>query len=164
MKRELVKGFTMLMLIAVLALAATVASAATDASASQQSDNRVVADIPFEFSVGYKTMPAGKYSVRTVTTAGDALMIQSADGKSSALRLSEATERAKNKSHARLVFHKYGERYFLAEVWNGADRSGRQLLKSQEERAIERELASISSASATAQNTYETVEVVASIQ
>ncbi len=158
MKKGLLKGFTMLMLIVVLALATAVASP------NPQSANRVVADIPFEFSVGYKTMPAGKYSVRTVTTAGDALMIQSADGKSSAVRLSQATERAKNKSHARLVFHKYGERYFLAEVWNGAGRSGRELLKSQEERAIERELASISAASATAMNTYETVEVIASIQ
>jgi hypothetical protein len=158
MKKGLLKGFTTLMLIVVLALTTAIASA------KAQSANRVVADIPFEFSVGYKTMPAGEYSVRTVTTAGDGLMIQSADGKSSALRLSEATERAKDKSHARLVFHKYGERYFLAEVWNGADRSGRQLLESQEERAIERELASISPASATAKNTYETVEVMASIR
>lgn len=164
MKKELLKGFTMLMLVFVLALSTAVASATTVALANPQSANRVVADIPFEFSVGYKTMPAGEYSVRTMTTAGDALMIQSADGKSSALRLSEATERAKNRSHARLVFHKYGERYFLAEVWNGADRSGRQLLKSQEERAIEREFASILAASATAKNTYETVEVTASIQ
>jgi hypothetical protein len=158
MKKELRKGFTMLMLIVVLSLATAVVSA------KPQSANRVVANIPFEFSVGYKTMAAGEYSVRTVSSAGDALMIQSADGTSSAVRLSDATERAKDKSHARLVFHKYGDRYFLAEVWNGADRTGRQLLKSQEERAIERELASISPASATAKNTYETVEVMASIR
>jgi hypothetical protein len=158
MKKELRKGFTMLMLIVVLSLATAVVSA------KPQSANRVVANIPFEFSVGYKTMAAGEYSVRTVSSAGDALMIQSADGTSSAVRLSDATERAKDKSHARLVFHKYGDRYFLAEVWNGADRTGRQLLKSQEERAIERELASISAASATAKNAYETVEVMASIQ
>jgi hypothetical protein len=158
MKKELRKGFTMLMLIVVLSLATAVVSA------KPQSANRVVANIPFEFSVGYKTMAAGEYSVRTVSSAGDALMIQSAVGTSSAVRLSDATERAKDKSHARLVFHKYGDRYFLAEVWNGADRTGRQLLKSQEERAIERELASISAASATAKNAYETVEVMASIQ
>jgi hypothetical protein len=70
----------------------------------------------------------------------------------------------KNKTPARLVFHRYGERYFLAEVWNGADRAGRQLLKSQEERAIEREFASISSNDATAKNTYERVEVAASLR
>jgi hypothetical protein len=158
MKKQLLKGFTMLVLMVVLALATAVASA------NAQSASKVAADIPFEFSVGYKTMPAGEYLVQTVATAGDSLMIQSADGQTSALRLSEETERMKNKTPARLVFHRYGERYFLAEVWNGADRAGRQLLKSQEERAIERAFASISSNDATAKNTYERVEVAASLR
>lgn len=158
MKKELLKGFTMLMLIVVLALATAVASA------NAQSANKVVADIPFEFSVGYKALPAGEYSVQTVTTAGNALMIQSADGNTSALRLSQETDRMKNSPHARLVFHRYGERYFLAEVWNGIDKSGRQLLKSQEESAIERELASIAAKSETAKNTYETIEVLAALR
>jgi hypothetical protein len=158
MKKELLKGFTMLTLVVGLALATAVASA------NAQSINRVVADIPFEFSVGYKTMPAGEYAVRTLTTASNALMIQSADGKTSALRLSDETERAKNKSHARLVFHRYGERYFLAEVWSGVASTGRQLLKSQEESAIEKEFASIAAKNEPAKNTYETVEVLAALR
>jgi len=163
MKKELLKGFTMLMLIVVLALATAVASA------NAQSSAKIVADIPFEFSVGYKALLAGEYSVKTVPTSGNALMIQSADGNTSALRLSQETGRMKDKTHARLVFHRYGERYFLAEVWNGVDRTGRQLLKSQEESAIEREFASISAASIsapseTAKNTYETVEVLAALR
>ena len=155
MKKELLKGFTMLLLVVVIALATAVASA------NAQSAKNVVADIPFEFSVGYKTMPAGEYSVRSIVSAGDALMIQSADAKVTALRQSEATTKMKNNNHARLVFHRYGERYFLAEVWNGADSAGRQLLKSQEERAIESELASISSQGQTAKSTFEIVEVAA---
>jgi hypothetical protein len=158
MKKELLKGFTMLMLIVVLALATAVVSA------NAQPANKVVADIPFEFSVGYKALPAGEYAVKTVTTAGNGLIIQSADGNTSALRLSQETERMKDKTHARLVFHRYGERYFLAEVWNGVDRTGRQLLKSQEESAIEREFASISAKSETAKNSYETVEVLAALR
>lgn len=155
MKKELLKGFTMLMLIVVLALATAVASA------NAQSANKVVADIPFEFSVGYKTMPAGEYLVRSIVSAGDALMIQSSDARISALRQSEATMQLKTRTHARLVFHRYGDRYFLAEVWNGADNTGRQLLTSQEERAIERELASISSPGEMVRNTFELVEVLA---
>jgi hypothetical protein len=152
MKKELLKGLTMLMVIIVLAVASAVVSA------NPQSSSKVVANIPFEFSVGYKTMPAGEYSVQTVSSAGNSLLIQSADAKVSALRLSDATENSKNKSHARLVFHRYGERYFLAEVWNGADTNGRQLTSSLEERAIERELQSIANSDA---KTYEIVEVVA---
>jgi hypothetical protein len=162
MKRELLKGFTVLVLMVALALATAAAPA------KAQSINRVVADIPFEFSVGYKAMPAGEYSVRTMNSnsTGNALLIQSADGKISALRLSDGTEEAKkNNNHARLVFHRYGDRYFLAEVWNGVDKTGRQLLKSEEERAIERELASITPATReSAKNTYETIEIVASLR
>jgi hypothetical protein len=154
MKKELLKGFTMLMLVVALALATAVASA------NAQSANRIAADIPFDFSVGYKIMPAGGYTVKPVS-ASNALMIQTADGTMAAVRLSDETERAKNIPHARLVFHRYGERYFLAEVWNGFDKTGRQLLKSQEESSLESELASISAKSETAKNTYETVEVLA---
>jgi hypothetical protein len=144
----------MLMLVVALALATAVASA------NAQSANRIAADIPFDFSVGYKIMPAGGYTVKPVS-ASNALMIQTADGTMAAVRLSDETERAKNIPHARLVFHRYGERYFLAEVWNGFDKTGRQLLKSQEESSLESELASISAKSETAKNTYETVEVLA---
>ena len=157
MKKELLKGFTMVMLIVVLALASAVASA------KAQSANKVIADIPFEFSVGYKSMPAGEYSVTTAISARG-LLIQSADGKTSALRLSDETDRSKDKPRARLVFHRYGDRYFLAEVWNGNGNTGRQLLQSQEERAIERELASISPRAHAGQATYETVEVLAMLR
>jgi hypothetical protein len=157
MKKELVKGFTTLMLIVVLALATAVASA------KSQSANRVVADIPFEFSIGYKAMPAGEYSVKTIASSSNALMIQSADGKTAAVRLTQETGRSKN-MHARLVFHRYGEKYFLAEVWNGLDQSGRELLKSQEEKEIERELTTISANSETQKNTYERVEVLAALR
>ena len=156
MKKELLRGFTMLMLMVVLALATAVASAN-----AQSANNRVTADIPFDFSVGYKIMPAGGYTVKTVSSTGNALMIQTADGRMAAVRLSDETERAKNIPPARLVFHRYGERYFLAEVWNGFDKSGRQLLKSQEESSLGSELARISAKSETAKNTYETVEVLA---
>ena len=157
MKKDILKGSTMLLLVVALALAAAAISA------NAQSTNKVVANVPFEFSVGYKTMPAAEYSVQAIPSA-NGLMIQSADGKNSALRLSDATERIKDKTHARLVFHRYGERYFLAEVWNGVDNTGRQLTKSQEERAIEEELTKIASASDKAhasQAIYENVEVLA---
>jgi hypothetical protein len=157
MKKELLKGLTMFVLVTVFALATAVVSA------KAQSANRVVATIPFEFSVGYKPMPAGDYSVQSVSTSISALMIKSADGKTAAVRLSNETGRSKN-TEARLVFHRYGERYFLVEVWNGTDSTGRRLLKSKEESAIENELASLPSKGDSAKNTYETIEVLASLR
>jgi hypothetical protein len=152
MKKEFLKGVTMLLGIVALALVTAVASNAQSAnSAVKSSINRLVADIPFEFSVDYKTMAAGEYNVQTVATASDAVLIQSVDGATSALRPSEAIEHSQKSTTARLVFHRYGQRYFLAEVWND-DKTGRMLMKSRDELAIESELA---------QSSYETVEVVA---
>ena len=41
----------------------------------------------------------------------------------------------------RLVFHRYGELYFLSEVWTLGDSSGRQLLKSRQEHALDKQRA-----------------------
>ena len=156
MKREFLKGFTMLTLTVSLALATAVV-------ANAQSTPKIVATVPFEFSVGYKALPAGEYSVRSIASAGNGLLIQSSDGKVSALRLSDATRRTKDRPKARLVFHRYGERYFLAEVWNGVDNTGRQLTKSQEEQSIANELllASAKENAHAANDIYEIVEVLA---
>src|SRR6267143_4942431 len=151
MKKNILKGFTMLMLLVAVALAAAVVSATAPS-------NPIKANIPFEFVIGDKTLPAGTYIAKPATTGG-ALAIQSADGKNSAVRMTGPTEQ-KNKSRARMVFHRYGHNYFLAQVWSG-ESSGRELAKSKQERAVERELASIPSKSDLAQSTYETVEVVA---
>jgi hypothetical protein len=150
----------MLVLLAAVALATAAVSANAQAHA-----NTVVANVPFEFSVGYKAMPAGEYSVQTIVSAGNGLLIQSTDGKISALRLTNATDRINDKSQPRLVFHRYGERYFLAEIWNGAN-TGRQLAQSQEESAVESELTLASGReSAHAPGAaYETVEVFATLR
>ena len=157
MKKEMLKGFTMLALVLMLALAWYAVSVN-----AQTSSNKVVASVPFEFSVGYKSMPAGEYAVQTISSASNGLLIQSTDGKISALRLSDETDRIKEQSQARLVFHRYGEHYFLAEVWNGAN-TGRRLAKSQEESAIADEfiLASAGENAHAKTVIYETVEVLA---
>lgn len=157
MRKQLLNGLTGLALIAMLAMATAVAAAKPLAA------NKVVANIPFEFSVGYKTMPAGEYAVLSIPNS-NGLLIQSSDGKRSALRLSNGVESSKTQTHARLVFHRYGERYFLAEVWNGSDKTGRELFRTEEERNIASELASNAAIGESGQSTYETVEVLAALR
>ena len=76
------------------------------------------------------------------------------------MRLSNSLPAKNGKSNPRLVFHRYGEQYFLAEIWNG-DFTGRQLMRSSKEKALQRDLATIASKSDHAAKTYELVEVVA---
>jgi hypothetical protein len=154
MRKEILRGFTMLMLVVAVALATAAGSV------NAQTPNRVRANVPFEFVVGDKTLEAGEYTVQTAIAGGEALVIRGTENGMGAMRLSSQTDVAKVKTHARLVFRRYGEKYFLAQIWNG-EKIGRELAKSRQERAIEHELASIPSRSELAQSTYETVEVVA---
>ncbi len=153
MAKQIIKGLTMLMIVVALAF---VTSAAYGQS-SQQS----VAKIPFEFVVGDKSLPAGEYGVRSADGTGQIIRIRSTEDNQSALRLTSVITCASAPTRGKLVFHRYANHYFLTEVWSAGETRGRQLTKSKQERAIEREMAAISSRSESAQSRYEIVEVVA---
>lgn len=158
MMKHTLKTLTMLTLLVGLALAATVASAQ-----GPSTSRRVIAEIPFDFIVGDKTLPAGNYTVGAATTNGEGVRITSRNGKSSAIRLTYSASDKSQKKNARMVFHRYGQRYFLAEVWSG-DNFGHKLMPSKNERNLQRELVANPSKSDLAKATYETVEVVALLQ
>lgn len=155
MKRNILRGFTMLTLIVAIAFVTAVASANAQSRA-------VVANIPFEFSVGDKALPSGEYLVRAVNESGNALAIQNKQSSKSAIRLSNSIEAPKASKNTKLVFHRYGPRYFLAEVWVSGERTGRQLLKTKEESTIESQLAVVFPKSE--QGNFEIVEIVASLR
>ena len=157
MKNQILKGLTMLLLIAGVALMVALVSA-------HAQSRSVVANIPFEFEVGGTTLKAGEYSVKAFTANADALLITSDDSKDRAIRFSNTIEARNVPKQAKLVFHRYGQRYFLSEVWTQGERTGRQLLKSSAERAIEGQLAAISSKSELARSSYERVEIVAMVR
>jgi hypothetical protein len=152
MRKEILKGFTMVTLTVALAFAAAVISA------NAQASNRLSAVIPFDFIVGNQTMTSGDYSVRSITDNGQGLVIRSDDSGKSVMRLSNSIAAKRNNTQARLVFHRYGQRYFLAQVWAGAGSEGRQLTESREESAVRHELGKL------ARNTYETVELLATLR
>lgn len=127
-------------------------------AANGQSAARVSAQIPFDFVVGDKTMSAGRYIVSTQMQDHSALLIRNMKANSAAVRLSDTIQSRQNKPNARLVFHRYGQTYFLAEVWQAGANSGWSLHRSNRERKLQQEQAAI------AQNTYETVELIASIR
>src|SRR5262245_52310846 len=130
MARRILKRVTMLMLLLTMALVTAVATA------NGQSQHRVNASVPFDFIVGDKTLAAADYRIDTV---GEALAICSASARYSVIRLANAMTPNDRKS-ARLVFHRYGNTYFLSEVWEGGDRIGRRLVESRQERAMRSEL------------------------
>jgi hypothetical protein len=126
----------------VIARIVLVGSMAVAARAQTSGHTQLIANIPFQFSVGNKTLPAGEYTVLAVDadSANVALKIQSQDGKMSAMvRMMTVTGKAQES--AKLTFHRYGDQYFFAEAWVDGDTSGLQAQKPRAERAITRELA-----------------------
>ena len=146
MTKQLLKGFTMLVAILTLTMVSAVASANGQTITAK-------ASVPFEFVVGDTTLPAGDYLVSNATTF--AIRITKVDSKDVALRLSDPVEGKAGKP--RLVFHKYGQRYFLAQIW-GFDETGRALAMSREERAIRKSQSHIAS-NKSATPAYELVAV-----
>lgn len=135
MRKQLAKGFTMLMLVMSVALVTAVVSANGQSPSAR-------ASVPFDFIVGDKVLQAGDYSVKPISSSGEVLRIGNESSTQSAMSLTmQADGRSKT---AQLVFHRYGQRYFLAEVWLGCD-GGLRLMKSSQERAIEKEEARIAS-------------------
>jgi hypothetical protein len=128
-------------LIAMIVLAGSMAVAA---KAQTSGRTQLVANIPFQFSLGNKTMPAGEYTVLSVNadSSNVALKIQSRDGKSSAM-VQMMTVTGKAQESAKLIFHRYGNHYFFAQAWVDGENAGWQAPKARSERAAERELAGI---------------------
>jgi len=157
MTRQIVKGLTMLALLLTLALTTAVATA------NGQSRHKLTANVPFEFMVGEKVLAAGQYRVSQVGIGDEALAIRSADSKNNAIRLTNATASQERKP-ARLVFHRYGNTYFLSQVWEGGDRTGRQLVISKQEIAMQRELSRIASNADSKKFGDEEVVILASVR
>ena len=109
MKRNMFWGLTAL----VLALVINVAFA--------QSKTQAKADVPFAFTVEQSSMAAGHYSIIEVSER--TLQIRNDDTNTSVAVIALREESIKPQS-PRLVFHKYGDRYFLAEAWSGSGSAG----------------------------------------
>lgn len=96
---------------------------------------RVSADVPFDFMVGNKEFKAGKYSVDRLPggRTADTLIIRSEDGDEAA-NFNVNTVYGKGEPQARLVFRRYGNQYFLAQVFDAENKQGHALMKSKAER------------------------------
>jgi len=132
MKNRILKAVMKLGFVAAFTITSVVASAAA------YSFNTIKANIPFDFTVGNRVFRAGKYTIRPVTTdAHPVIQIQSEDGQAIRMVPTISAEFSEPKDQTALVFHRYGDQYFLYQVWTLGDTSGVQLSKSSLERQAE---------------------------
>ncbi|SRR6266545_2642308 len=127
MKKQALKNFTMLNLLLML----------TAVSIAAQSERSKVTSIPFNFIVGQKTLPAGEYTVEPNRRDTDNVwLVQSRDGHVSALFTTMSLRASETQEKTKFVFHKYGDRYFLSQIWTPGGNSGRELHMPRLEREV----------------------------
>ncbi|HEU4479748.1 MAG TPA: hypothetical protein VFR80_14620 [Pyrinomonadaceae bacterium] len=122
-----------LTLIAIIILAGAFT---VSAQAQTTGAQKVVANIPFAFNVGNTSLPAGKYTITVLNPSSDrkVLQVRSTNGKSTAI--TQTTNVIGDISDdSKLVFHRYGDRYFFAKAQMAGETTGLAAPKSSAERA-----------------------------
>jgi hypothetical protein len=94
----------------------------------------LLASIPFQFTAGQMTLPAGEYRVLKTDEASPFLLIQRTDGGAATYVISNAVQVNNPQTQSKLVFHRIGQRYFLSQIWVAGYSRGRQLPPSAKEK------------------------------
>ena len=97
----------------------------------QTSPGDMVVDVPFTVNVGGQALPPGHY---IVAAQGDALRISNYQARGIFVPTHAGTRTTSDGS--KLVFHRYGDTYFLSAVWVTGNTTGRELFRSQAEREL----------------------------
>ena len=109
---------------------------------AQMPGTEMRATIPFDFMVRGRILPAGKYEINRINEEPAGLMIRNIDHRrDEALFETEAVYVSRTPSKDVLVFHRYGDSYFLSEVLTAGEDAGREIAPSHAERQMRREMA-----------------------
>jgi hypothetical protein len=121
-------------------LAVMMIIAASVSANAQTLQYRLTANIPFDFSAAGEKLPAGKYWIKRAQTSDGDLVVQisSVDGQSNITRLTIPVSAKQPVKTGMLVFNRYGDEYFLSEIWPAGGATGRELHKSRAERDLAR--------------------------
>ena len=102
--------------------------------AHAQSGSRVVANIPFDFSIGNTTLKAGSYTVEQLHPGF--LVFSSNDGKAHQFVLTIPGDSGDQSQEPHLVFTRYGNEAFLKKVFFAGDQDSDELLRSRREKEL----------------------------
>jgi hypothetical protein len=97
--------------------------------------------VPFDFIVNGSSFPAGEYTFQSVGVQGKVLSIRGVNSQTQGTIVSNDRRASEPSQQTKLVFHRYGNQYFLAEVWLRGNDMGRTV----PECPLEKEVATTSS-------------------
>ncbi len=77
----------------------------------------VQATIPFDFNIGNSAFPAGKYDIQSASNGEHVLYVRNLPSGKASILVPQSCESAHVASKSSLTFRRYGQQYFMAEVW-----------------------------------------------
>ena len=158
MSGKFIRRLTMLSLVSTFTLCAAVASA------NAQLSYPVRAKIPFAFSMGDKKLQAGQYTFSRMSADGKVMLVSSVAGNSSVFQPIFKIEVLTAKNESKLVFHRYGDQYFLEQIWIAGELEGTEVPESRSERTVRQQLAKTHESNLSRKVTkVDKVEIVASL-
>jgi len=105
-------------------------------NALAQSQPVLKANIPFDFSAANRTLPAGEYTVSNTNAASGTIVVRNTDGNKAVALIASPFSPKNEAKQAMLVFHRYGDQYFLAKVINAGGWAGREIVMSKTEKRL----------------------------
>ncbi|HEX8069427.1 MAG TPA: hypothetical protein VF546_05720 [Pyrinomonadaceae bacterium] len=109
--------------------------------AQAQGTKTMTAQVPFDFYVRDRVLPAGTYEVTALSADGALLRISRVDGDDAVSVITNSAQAdRRHEASARLIFRRYDDQYFLAAAWRDAD-NGRELSRTSRERSLVKERA-----------------------
>ena len=117
-----------------LFISAALVLAAASIPANAQSARVLVASIPFNFIVKNRALPAGEYTIEAVQlAASQALKLQSKDGHITVIVPARFAGNLAKRGEPTLIFNRFGDEYFLAQVMGFEERVTHSLVKSRDD-------------------------------
>ena len=111
----------------ILAMTSLLVLCTVAATQSARAQEPLAVNIPFAFTAGETTLPAGEYRVEKMDSNNAVLLIRCTEPRKAIMVTTIATGGGKQQEQSKLVFHRYGEQYFLSQVWNAGYNIGREL-------------------------------------
>jgi len=126
------RAFSLAVCICVLGLMAATAFA-------QLPGIPVRVNIPFDFQVRGKTLPAGEYEISRLSDESQVLEVSNIHNRHENIAIETDPVQGAIANHGKVVFHRYGDSYFLHEIWTAGLETGRELPATHQEKVLRRE-------------------------
>jgi hypothetical protein len=99
-----------------------------------QDGPRIKASIPFNFAVGNKELKAGDYVIQRVRESG-ALTFRNEDTGDQQIAFAVPVESTETRNQESLIFDRYGDEYFLSQIWLSPN-EGHELVRGAQEKKV----------------------------